>query len=241
MVEGVVSDTAIEERKRATSSRTITGGLGRITVYQPVITYSFKVDGRNFKASRYRNSWPGEWTDPSRSKVEGIVNEYPQGKKVMVHYDPSDPAQAYLVTEESDTGLVMTRLFGYVLLAGALVCLGLGISGLARNFIAKREIADIAKSKAAIPVPTSQIKNQLEDDLGLTCQQKAFPGVHIAYRGWSCKNSPDDMVPVVEIWSRLDEPEKVDLIWMITDQDNLEENKSLLTAVIATVFSGADA
>jgi hypothetical protein len=28
---------------------------------------------------------------------------------------------------------------------------------------------------------------------------------------------------------------------MITGQDNLEENKSLLTSVISTVFSGADA
>jgi hypothetical protein len=157
-----------------------------------------------------------------------------------VHYDPADPAQAYLELESSDVSLYFLRLFGFAFLFGAFVVLVFGIKNLTQNIIAEREIASIVNSEAVISVTSSQIKTRLEDDLKLTCQSEGFPGLYIAYRGWSCKKSIDSMLPDVQVWSRKEEPEKVDLIWMTTDQVNPEENQKILKAVIAIVFSESD-
>lgn len=240
VVEGIVTDTSIEERRRRLASRGIFGFSRRITEYQPVIHYSYRVGDRSFKGSRYKNSWSGEWEDPNRFKVETVIKDYPPGKLIVVHYDPADPAQAYLELESSDVSLLVMRLFGFAFLIGAFMVFAFGIFNLTQNLISKREIASIVSSEAVIPVTTSQIKTRLKDDLELTCQSEGFPGINIAYRGWSCKKLPDTLLPEVQIWSRVSEPEKVDLIWVTTDQENLEENQILLTAVIATAFSESD-
>ncbi len=240
VVNGIVSDTSIKESKRGLARRDIFGISRRITVYQPVIHYSYRVGDRSFEGSRYKNGWSGEWDHPNRSKVETILQDYPPRKLVVVHYDPTDPAQAYLELESSDISLYVLRLIGFAFLFGAFVVLAFGIKNLTQNIITEREIASIVTSEAVIPVTTSQIKTRLEDDLKLICQSEGFPGHYIAYRGWSCKKSTDTLLPDVQIYSRREEPEKVDLIWMTTYQDNPEENQKILKALIAMVFSESD-
>jgi hypothetical protein len=240
VVDGIVADTSIEEGKRRTGGRDIFGFARRITVYKPVIHYSYRVGDKSFVGSRYKNGWSGEWDHPNRSMVETILQAYSPGKLVGGHYDPFNPAQAYLELESSDVSLYFLRLIGFAFLLGAIVVLAFGIKNLTQSIMAEREVASIVSSGAVIPVTTSQIKTRLKDDLKLTCQSEGFPGLNIAYRGWSCKKSADTMLPDLQIYSRKDEPEKVDLIWLTTSQENPEENQKILKAVIAIVFSESD-
>jgi len=241
VVDGVVSGVSIEERKRSLSGRDIFGNPRKITVYLPVIQYSYEVGNKPFEGSRYKNAFAGEWTDPNRSKVDKILEAYPAGTLVKVHYDPADPAQAYLELEKSEANLIFLRLFGWAMLAGALVVLVVGLVNFAKGIGAKVGSAGLDKSAAVLPVSTTQIKTRLEGELGFACQPEAYSGMHVAYFGWNCAKAAGGEFPEVEIWSRKSDPEKTDQIWVIMDQENPEDNKALLQAVIPLIFSGADA
>jgi uncharacterized protein DUF3592 len=75
----------------------------RATSTRTVITYQYTpgpATGRSYKSSTVRLS--------NRPNTSGLVDQYPVGKQVTVHYDPNDPAVATLELEstESLVGLV---------------------------------------------------------------------------------------------------------------------------------------
>jgi hypothetical protein len=82
--EGVVQKT---EMKRSHSSE------GSDT-FSPDITYSYQVAGTNYKSTRLAFGAMSSSTD----YAQGVLNRYPVGRKVPVHYSPDDPKLAVLET-----------------------------------------------------------------------------------------------------------------------------------------------
>lgn len=238
---GLVSGANIQKKSRSTFRRNIFGNPGRVNVFQPVITYSYTVGGQPYQGSRFKNSWPGEWAAPNLVEAEAVLSGYTPGKTVQVHYDPVDPARACLELEPSNAGVQVTRWSGFLLLAAAVVVLAFGVNSLVQGRMAKARLAQTGRSPAVVPLPATQIKTALESSLGLACQPESFGGVNVAYRGLSCQAPSYDPATRVEIWGRADDPEKVDLVWVVTDRGNPEKNQALLAAVAAAALPEADA
>ena len=64
------------------------------TTYSAEVTYTYRVAGANFTGDKVAI---GQMS-ASTSYAQGILNRYPVGKKVSVHYAPGDPADAVLET-----------------------------------------------------------------------------------------------------------------------------------------------
>jgi hypothetical protein len=61
---------------------------------RPVITYSYTINGQNFKSDRYL---PGFWGNRGRWTGGGsAVKHFQPGQMVIIHYDPDDPARCCL-------------------------------------------------------------------------------------------------------------------------------------------------
>ena len=60
--------------------------------YEPLATYSYKVQGRHFTGQRVRASE----SCISKGESEGFEAAFKQGDTVAVHYDPADASEAVL-------------------------------------------------------------------------------------------------------------------------------------------------
>jgi hypothetical protein len=70
------------------------GGRGQtVTVWSPVVEYSYRIEGRDYHGSRIAF---GADVAGSRDFAEAIAARYPAGSAVTVHYDPGNPAFAVL-------------------------------------------------------------------------------------------------------------------------------------------------
>lgn len=84
--------------------------------YQPKVTYTYTVDGVAYRSDRWTYSTEGQ----KRSVAERTLATVPDD--VTVHYDPADPAQAYLQTN--------SPTIGYALLAGGAVVMLVALAAL---------------------------------------------------------------------------------------------------------------
>lgn len=92
-VEGVVVAS------KAEGFRTRVGGAGqgnRVTMYQPVIEYSYLVDGREYYSRRV--SFGAKVSSQAQEHAARRAAKYPVGTKVAVHYNPKHPEVAVLKT-----------------------------------------------------------------------------------------------------------------------------------------------
>jgi len=80
---------------------------GSHTTYSADVTYSYQVGGANFSGKKIAI---GQMSS-SVAYAQSVLNRYPVGQKVSVHYSPDDPAEAVL-----ETGIH----------GGAWICLGVG-------------------------------------------------------------------------------------------------------------------
>jgi len=60
--------------------------------YRAAVQYSYRVGGKDYRASRV--FWGGN--EGREKHMASVVETYPAGAKVRVHYDPGDPAEAVL-------------------------------------------------------------------------------------------------------------------------------------------------
>lgn len=60
--------------------------------YRAAVQYSYRVGGKDYQSSRV--FWAGN--EGRENHMASVVETYPAGTKVRVHYDPSDPAEAVL-------------------------------------------------------------------------------------------------------------------------------------------------
>lgn len=241
VTDGVVIGGHVEKNYRMGQRRNLFGFRQRVVVYRPVIEYTYQVDGQTHQGSRYKNSYPGEWTHPDQARVQALVDEYFAGKPVQVHYLPEDPGQAYLELETDEGGLQAARWFGFTLLAAGALVLAYGIFNLAQNISASAGRAAVVKSPAVLPVATSQITGQLEKTLNLACKQESFGGVNIVYRGWRCTPPAGGEFPSVQVWSRAQEPESTDLVWLTTDRSDSDKDQAQMLTVIQIALQSDEA
>lgn len=241
---GTVTAAHVETISYRTGRRGLLG-LRRVSrVYQPIIAYTYVVDGQTYQGSRYQYSWPGDWATNKREVAEAIIGEHPIGKAVAVHYDPTDPSQACLEIAASQAGMQAVRVFGWFLLVAAAALFAFGVYTAARGGLNRYQAASIRSGPALLPVATSQIRAVLENDLGLACQAGLTPGssgIQVSYQGWTCQPTSGDPLPTVDVWSRRDEPEKTDLVWVVTGWPLQGVDQAVLTGAAASAVAAADA
>ena len=64
--------------------------------YEPLIKYSYVVDGRDYTSMRYAY---GTFSTDNRGNASQIVKDHPPGRKITVWYDPRKPSEAALSIE----------------------------------------------------------------------------------------------------------------------------------------------
>jgi hypothetical protein len=98
-------------------SNIATSGDGNTrTEYRPIVDYSYSMNGQAYHSN---NLWfGGGESSTNRSESQDIIDRYPVGKQVMVHYDPQDPSQGVL-----EPGVFAST---YTALVGGWVVVGLG-------------------------------------------------------------------------------------------------------------------
>jgi hypothetical protein len=83
----------------------------RVKLYEPVIEYSYQVNGREYHSTQV--SFGARVSTQSQEAAEQRAARYPQGSKVVVHYDPQHASIAVLetsVTSQSVT-IVLAIVF----------------------------------------------------------------------------------------------------------------------------------
>jgi hypothetical protein len=93
---------------------------GRVKLYEPVVEYSYEVNGREYHSTKV--SFGARVSTQLQKAAEARAARYPRDAKVVVHYDPEHPALAVL-----ETGVASQT--GTILLAVVFVGLTLFFSG----------------------------------------------------------------------------------------------------------------
>jgi hypothetical protein len=88
----IVSSTVEHYRQRVGGAQT--GTLA--TFYEAVIEYAYTVNGREYHSTRL--DFGGKFAG-AQNIAEEKASRYPEGRQVMVRYDPKDPASAVLEVE----------------------------------------------------------------------------------------------------------------------------------------------
>lgn len=110
---------------RTGSAKDQQGYVQRYTVYEPVVEFTYTVDGRELQGDRLARS-----VTPSTSMPD--MGRYPPGQDVMVYYDPNAPSTAYLEVHRSTGAVILTCFGGLFVLIGILVpalVLSCGVDG----------------------------------------------------------------------------------------------------------------
>jgi hypothetical protein len=109
-VEGQITESEVE-RERAI------GDTDEEVQYKAVVKYSFTVDGRPYTGERVAF---GLGTSNRPSGARRIVDRYPAGRAVEIHYSPIDPSDAVLETNVGGFAIITLIVGPIILLAGAI-------------------------------------------------------------------------------------------------------------------------
>ena len=80
----------------------------------PKVTYTYEVDGRTYTSDRWSYAYKGLKRAVAQRMADAVPDE------VDVHYNPADPAEAYLETNSATAGVLITGL-GVLMGLGGLV------------------------------------------------------------------------------------------------------------------------
>ncbi len=99
---------------------------GSSNMLTPVITYAYEVAGQKLECARFRVGVDPRFNTPA--KAQALVDKYPVGAPVTVHYDPSNPSLAALdLTIGENYGALMVGAFGGTILFFGLLMPFLGV------------------------------------------------------------------------------------------------------------------
>lgn len=87
---------------------------GTSTWYNPVVTYAYKVGGRELTGRRLRF---GNYRSGSRRKAEAALAPYPVGARPAVRYNPANPEECVLETKKPGPIYLVMALFGFLFIA----------------------------------------------------------------------------------------------------------------------------
>jgi hypothetical protein len=110
-VTGTLLSTEVIEHRRSVSGK---HGSRKSVSYEPIVKYSYSVDGKNYSGKRIAAD---SESMISRRAAEKRIGRFSSAAEISVYYDPKDPKQAVLDTRA--VGLAM--LFG---IGAALIALG---------------------------------------------------------------------------------------------------------------------
>lgn len=68
---------------------------GETTYYRPNVTYEYTVDGETYTSENI--AFGKEIDTNSRDRATGVLSKFDTGSSVTVYYDPTNPADAYLI------------------------------------------------------------------------------------------------------------------------------------------------
>lgn len=91
----------------------------RITTYAAGIRYAYEVDGKAYESDQIQLGGSSETSEPE--EFERMVKRYPEGKRVKVYYDPTDPATATLEPGELGGIFNMAMVAGGFILVGSVI------------------------------------------------------------------------------------------------------------------------
>lgn len=99
-VPGVVLNAEIRERESVGGEDdTVT-----TTMYEPVVEYRYAVSGQDFTSSQYRLGAKG--LSYGMGQAKKVLERYPKGGAVTVHYNPMKPDQAVLELGSASSSLL---------------------------------------------------------------------------------------------------------------------------------------
>lgn len=113
-VQGTVLSSRAESRRVLTNTGGSGSGGQALTVWSPLVEYSYIVDTRSYHGSRVAF---GPEAAASRELAEQTVLRYPAGATVSVHYDPSNPSQATLETQMAFPWLALLLPLAFFVIA----------------------------------------------------------------------------------------------------------------------------
>jgi hypothetical protein len=99
-VNGIVVSSTVESFKTMVASK---GGNTHMKMYRAAVIYTYEAGGRQYRSSQIRR----EKVSGAEELAKAVVEKYPAGSSVRVHYNPDNPADAVLET---------STLAGFVLL-----------------------------------------------------------------------------------------------------------------------------
>jgi len=100
------------------------------TTYRPEVTFRYTVDGRSYTADTVTR---GTTFADSSSYAQRVVNSHPRGRRVSVHYNPDNPAEAVLLAGFGDREWAVTSLQAVFLSAPCTVWLIFAMGAAARQ------------------------------------------------------------------------------------------------------------
>ncbi len=232
---GTVDSASVEAHRSRRFNRTRRRGYNR-TYYEPKIAYSYVVMGSTFHSSAYQN-FNGIYHDNSEEKAAEIVAAHPAGANVIVTYDPNNPSDAYLLPETDTSRLVERRILQSVMIVVALVWIGLGfgikIMGQVKAANAQKQIE---QSAGVLPITPDQLDPGLKSlvaQYGLTCSEEGFSGNTLAYKENRCTNGDVSNLTAIEVDSRKEDGQKVDVISALSTPSDLDATLAFYGQVAA--------
>jgi len=106
--DGIVTDSYVQSVHH--------GGRSPYTSHSPMLTYDYIVNGDSYRSTKHA---PSHGTD-SLASAEAILEEYPVGTTVLVHYDPGNPADSVLETAIDADTMAAPFIGGSLILLGVI-------------------------------------------------------------------------------------------------------------------------
>ena len=107
--EGEVIATRVVERARVSPEVDISNE------FEPVISYSYRVDGESYTGDRIDLSLSLSFSTPG--EAQAVLDRYPIGSRVQVYYEPGNPDNAAL-----ETGMALSTFIPFC--SGIFIFLG---------------------------------------------------------------------------------------------------------------------
>ena len=89
----------------------------RYTVYRPLVTYRYTVNGQTYTQRNLDVNGSSEYR--KQSSAEAILEKYPVGQEVTVYYDPDNPRDALLEPGEDRGSVLLFFVVGMFMLGVA--------------------------------------------------------------------------------------------------------------------------
>jgi hypothetical protein len=239
--KGTVVSASVEAHRSQRFNRTLRTGYNR-TYYEPKIAYSYSVMGSIYHSSGYQN-FNGIFHDTSEEAAAGTVATFPAGKGVTVAFDPDNPADAYLLPQTDFSRLAERRMIQVVMVAIALVWLGLGSGiNLLGRIKAENMQKQIEQSAGLLPISPDQLApglNSIITEYGLSCSEEGYSGKTLAYKENLCTNSDGSNLTTIEVDARKEDIQKIDVISVISTPSDLNTTISFFDQTAALIFKDA--